>query len=266
MNDDKTKTSKPSFSETGSGRSIQPDVTPIYPVPTGGSVGGRKASPALVIGGIVGGLALMGAAGAIAVTVFGVALKVVTVATYAVMGLALIRLWPAIALGIAQMGLRAEEAVVRMSPLQTLELEKQRVRQEIEKSSSRVDEAAGALEALKRRYAENKPRFSADKQTAWEQRINDRQEGLKLVKDALADMREKYRQVETIVEEAKADLAMAEADSSMAQALGNAQTDPTQSRRFDLALDQIKRITGAAESSFETAMRAYQEKTKEGNP
>lgn len=264
MDDKETKVKQPGFQTPyRTAGTIQPQATPIFPQPSGGGTGGRRPSPALVWGGIIGGLAAMGVGAAVAVQVFAIAPTVISLAAYGVMGLALIRLWPAIALGLANMGLKAEEAVVRMSPLETLETEKQRVRQEVERASSRVDEAAGALEALRRRYLENKPRFSPEKQASWEERIKDRESGLVLVKDALKDMRDKYRQVETIVEEAKADLAMAEADTSMAKALGDAQADPTQSRRFDLALDQIKRITGSAESSFDTAMRAYQEKTKD---
>ncbi len=264
MNDDDTKVGKAGFQvPPRTSGTLQQGATPIYPQPSGGSSGGRKPSQVLVWGGVLGGLAVMGVGAAVAVQIFEIAPKIISLAAYGVMGLALVRLWPAIALGLTNLGLKAEETVVRMSPLETLETEKQRVRQEVERASGRVDEAAGALEALRRRYTENKTRFSGDKQANWEERIKDRESGLVMVKDALKDMRDKYRQVETIVEEAKADLAMAEADSSMAKALGDAQADPTQSRRFDLALDQIKRITGAAESSFDTAMRAYQEKSKE---
>ncbi len=218
-------------------------------------VNSRKPSPFLTIGGILVGLGIIAALPFL----LNLALNVVTLGALGVMGLAFIRLWPAITLGLAQMGMKAEEAVVRMSPLETLELEKQRVRQEVLNASAKVDQAAGALEAMRRRFEENKSRFSPEKLTSWDTKIKARDEGLVMVKDALGVMRDKYRQVEQIVEEAKADLAMAEADTSMAKALGDASADPTSSRRFDMALDQIKRVTGSAESSFETAMRSYQE-------
>lgn len=252
---------KPTFRQSG-GPLTKVEPTILRPTPAGGGVGGRKPSPLLLWGGLLIGLGLLGAAGALALTLFGVALKVITVAAYAVMIIALIRLWPQIALAIAQVGLKAEESLVRMNPLETLELEKQAAAREVQVASARVDEAAGALEALKRRFQESKSKFSADKIASWEERIKDREDGLRFVKDALKDMREQYNKVVLIIEEAKADVAMAEADSSLAEALGNAGKDPTENRRFDLALDQIKRITGSAQSSFDTAMRTYQEKTQ----
>lgn len=236
------------------GGSLSPKAKPPVGVQAG-ELTPHKASKPLAIGGVAGGMALMGT-GALAL---GVVLTPVTAVAGAAMVVALFRLWPRFAFGILPAA-KPKEPELHLTPLETLELAKRNMLKDIEGASRRVNEAVTAYEALNWRYHEGRITLTPETQAVWEERVLSRGEGLRLIQSALADMRERYHQVVLLVENAKTDLVMAEAESNLVRALEGSSHEPTSLYRFDQALNEIKHIGKGAQSNFDMVMRAYQER------
>jgi len=209
----------------------------------------------------VGGLAAFAALGIISVPLIGAAINIITLGGYLFMGFAVYKLWPAIVLGLGQASLKAQEALVRLSPLEALELEKQKIQASELEAEGHVNKASGELDAYKRKVDNSKSRLSPEKVKEWEAKYDTRRLAVEDLKNGLRIMRQKNQEAYMLIEEGKAEFALAQPDNSLASAINMANGEPTDSRNFDIALDQIRKISGEASSNFSNSMTKF----KEGN-
>lgn len=229
-------------------------MSDLQPRPKTTLVPARGAAPMIVGGLVIGTLALV-ALGAAAVAVFQVTLTAVTVGAYVAVIAAFWFLWPALVYSLRVARLRIEDAVTRGNPLEALELERGQFEELIKSKTDQLANASGELRNFERLYQGSKADLPEERRLEWENQISSRQTAYQTAQRRLDELKGQLVDFDKQIKTARAELQMAEADASLAQALNRTGVTPDLSRKTRTAIDSITKEIGRSSAKLEEALK-----------
>lgn len=219
-------------------------------------------TPVLVVGGVVGTAAIV-AVGYAALTLFSVAVTGLTYAVFGVIILAFWVMWPTFLRALRIARIRIDDQVTKANPIEALEDNLSTFREQINERKELIAKAAGAVEMMKRTFEKQQSRMTPEKRQEWLGIINTRSQMIKQAEEKIDVLIKEYRDYQLVIESARAELLMAEADSTFASAMSETSNGKYGvSKTTETALNEVSRRVGESRKNLELSTRSIESLTE----
>lgn len=218
------------------------------------SIVGYKPSLPVLIGGGVAGTAVILGIGVVLIQVLNVMVTLTTIIALGVVLVAFYIMFPLIIRSLMMARRVMDKKLTEANPVLALEENLVVFRRDIEERRAKVQQAAGELEVVKRTFSEHEKNLSEEKKIEWLTKINTRAQAVKKAEDHIRKYIKEYEEYKLIVAGARAEVAMADADNSMARALSATGENIEFSAKTTDALNAVSLRVGAASKAMEMSL------------
>lgn len=201
----------------------------------------------VLIGGLVLGVVAIPVISYVLIAALGLAITTVKLGVIGLLIFAFVYMWPVILKGLYTARSNMDDAITRADPATALKLKKQEFARVINERRQLVADAAGALGVYKRTFEENKSSLSEERKQHYIQNIEKREQAVGVARTAVKKLEKEYARFEEKIQEAEAELRLAEADKQLAGSLAKTGDVAALSDTTRVALDEItRRVESAA--------------------